>query len=299
MSIARSGIGQWGPTSFETRRVVRLNSAGAGPDVYCLHSASGQTKVYKELADVLDGTIGIVGLEAAGLRGDCPPHRSVEEMADDYLSLIESHGARYPYHFMGYSTGGLIAYEMAQKTVQKGNEVAFLGLIDTALRPETRAKDIAPDDWIERGKWLVFWRVLFRWVDRSIWADDHPFWKMSDEGRLHNIAGRLKSESQSALWSSAKPEEVDRYYVFFSAHWTALRVLYSPQPYAGHLTFLAATINPDTASLGLWEQLARSCAVAQLPGEHYALMEGSNVIDLAQRLTAILAPSASRRQGSA
>ncbi len=56
---------------------------------------------------------------------------TVERIAKDYLEEIRQVQPSGPYRFIGYSFGGLIAYEMARLTVSQSERVALLALLDT------------------------------------------------------------------------------------------------------------------------------------------------------------------------
>ena len=52
-------------------------------------------------------------------------------MAADYVEALVQVQPRGPYHLAGWSTGGVVAYEMAQQLVSAGQAVTLLGLIDS------------------------------------------------------------------------------------------------------------------------------------------------------------------------
>jgi thioesterase domain-containing protein len=61
-------------------------------------------------------------------------HQTVEEMASYYISeicRIQPHG---PYFLGGYCLGGIIAFEMAQQLLRRGERVALVAPISTPLR---------------------------------------------------------------------------------------------------------------------------------------------------------------------
>src|SRR5437762_11102840 len=41
----------------------------------------------------------------------------------------------HPYYLCGYSFGGLVAFEMARRLWESGNEVGLVGLFDTMMTP--------------------------------------------------------------------------------------------------------------------------------------------------------------------
>ena len=61
------------------------------------------------------------------------------EICLDTLRSIQPHG---PYRIAGYSLAALVAYEMACRLVDEGEEVQFVGIVDTA--PATRLRHAVP-----------------------------------------------------------------------------------------------------------------------------------------------------------
>ena len=67
-------------------------------------------------------------------------------MAEDYVALIRQRQAEGPYHLLGWSLGGTLGMLMAAELERQGQQVAFLGLLDSYV-PGTEAP--AADDWRE------------------------------------------------------------------------------------------------------------------------------------------------------
>ncbi|MDO9213741.1 MAG: amino acid adenylation domain-containing protein [Methylococcales bacterium] len=60
----------------------------------------------------------------------------LKELASHYIEEMQQVQPRGPYYFMGFSFGGLIAYEIACQLVVNGHQVNFVGLLDTYLTRE-------------------------------------------------------------------------------------------------------------------------------------------------------------------
>ncbi|WP_293250945.1 thioesterase domain-containing protein [Microcoleus sp. PH2017_21_RUC_O_A] len=58
---------------------------------------------------------------------------SVADLATRYLKEIQKHQPKGPYLLAGESLGGLVAFEMAHQLHLQGEEVALLGLLDSAI----------------------------------------------------------------------------------------------------------------------------------------------------------------------
>jgi thioesterase domain-containing protein len=74
-----------------------------------------------------------VPIEAAGVAAGVP------QLATRYIELLRAHALRGPYAIAGYSFGGLIAYEMAQRLRAAGDEIVLVALFDTVL-PRARPR---------------------------------------------------------------------------------------------------------------------------------------------------------------
>ncbi len=73
----------------------------------------------------------VYGIRARGLDPYQEPHTRVEAMAEYYIDHIRLEQPNGPYALVGHSFGGLFAFEMARRLRLAGDEVSFLGLIDT------------------------------------------------------------------------------------------------------------------------------------------------------------------------
>jgi thioesterase domain-containing protein len=72
----------------------------------------------------------VYALQAQGLDGR-EPYRRVEDMAAHYTSEIRTFQPGGPYYLLGASFGGLVVYEMAHQLLAQGQQVAFLGMLNT------------------------------------------------------------------------------------------------------------------------------------------------------------------------
>jgi thioesterase domain-containing protein len=52
-------------------------------------------------------------------------------MAQDYVSAVRAVQPTGPHHLVGYSLGGLVAYEMAKRLMAEGEQPGLIGIFDT------------------------------------------------------------------------------------------------------------------------------------------------------------------------
>jgi amino acid adenylation domain-containing protein len=108
-----------------------LRPEGQSAPLFCIHPGYGLSWTYSGLAASIDADIPLYGLQARGFVGDDALPDSLEEMASDYLRHIEEVQPEGPLRLLGWSFGGLVAYEIAGQLQESGREVELLALLDS------------------------------------------------------------------------------------------------------------------------------------------------------------------------
>lgn len=111
-----------------------LQAGGNEAPLFFVHPSSGDVLCFIALARHLGQDRPFYGLESPDLYTDAPPMTDIETMATRYLEAVRQAQPRGPYYLGGWSGGGNIAFEMAQQLVRQGEEVAFLGMVDSLPR---------------------------------------------------------------------------------------------------------------------------------------------------------------------
>ncbi len=111
--------------------LVPIRPKGSKMPLYLIHGAGLNVLLYQSLGNHLDPDRPIYAMQAKGLDGQSELSTTIEEMASDYISEIRKNQPQGPYAIFGFSLGGFIAYEMGRQLIAQGQEVAFLGVIDT------------------------------------------------------------------------------------------------------------------------------------------------------------------------
>ena len=174
-------------------------------------------------------------------------------MAEDYLREIKQRQPNGPYHLCGYSFGGLVAFEMARRLSESGDEVGLVGLFDTTMSPvrwplrtwlSILARRMALLAAALRATPIRTWSAALR-----RFADRLHAWRGS-RGAAPPIAIRVAA---SALIASAK---------------------YHPGFYRGQLTlFSPAGREPGLPSLeSVWRKHARTVVVVETAGTHSTML---------------------------
>jgi amino acid adenylation domain-containing protein len=118
----------WSPNSS---LAIPIQPLGNRPPFFCVHGLGGAVLRFKDLAGHMAPDQPFYGIQPQGIDGGMPFLRSVEEMATCYVREMRKVQPEGPYFVGGYSFGGLVAFEMARQLQADGQEVAFLGLVDT------------------------------------------------------------------------------------------------------------------------------------------------------------------------
>jgi amino acid adenylation domain-containing protein len=109
-----------------------LLKAGEGlSPLYFIHGLGGNVAELFPIARSMTYPGPVFGIQARGLARHALPHTTVEAMAAEYLTAIKARQPNGPYYLCGYSFGGLVAFEMARRLAETGDEVGLLGLFDT------------------------------------------------------------------------------------------------------------------------------------------------------------------------
>jgi thioesterase domain-containing protein/acyl carrier protein len=233
--------------------LVTLKPGGGLPPVFFIHGVGGNVVEILPAARRVTYPGAVIGIRARGVvRGEVP-HTSIEAMAADYLRAIKERQPNGPYYLCGYSSGGLVAFEIARRLSESGDEVGLVGLFDTTMSPVR---------WPLRA-WLSIIARRMALLAAALRATSIRTWpaglrKSADRLRAwHGTLGAAPSigirVSASALIASAK---------------------YHPGFYRGQLTlFSPAGREPGLPSLeSIWRKHARTVVVVETAGTHATML---------------------------
>ncbi len=103
---------------------------GSGAPLYCIHDGLGLSWSYRALTNYLDCSI--VGINQVPKVGE-PEPVSLRRMAMNYADRLQAIHSGGPYKLLGWSFGGVVAYEVALELRRRGCEVKRLALLDPAF----------------------------------------------------------------------------------------------------------------------------------------------------------------------
>ncbi|WP_326559280.1 amino acid adenylation domain-containing protein [Micromonospora sp. NBC_01796] len=127
--------------SFAT--MIPLRPRGTRPPIFCIHPGGGLSWFYRGLTAHLGADYPLYGLQARGIMRRETLPETLADMAAEYLGEIRKIQPDGPYHLLGWSFGGVLAYEMAVQLQRAQERVALLVSLDGA--PATPDEEL-PDD---------------------------------------------------------------------------------------------------------------------------------------------------------
>jgi thioesterase domain-containing protein len=125
------------PTLSRFSPFLQIKAGCEKPPIFIAHGLSGNVEFFKLAKHIRTGNP-IYGIRAKGIDGTAEPFQCVEDMAAFYLESLAEQYSDGPYILFGYSFGGLVALEMAQRLPGR---VALLVMLDTYPHPRYLPRD--------------------------------------------------------------------------------------------------------------------------------------------------------------
>ncbi|HVS00369.1 MAG TPA: amino acid adenylation domain-containing protein, partial [Thermoanaerobaculia bacterium] len=124
----------------ERSALVRLQVGGAGRPLFLIHPVGGGVFAYVELAKKLGAERPVYGLQAVAEGNGHPA--TMEDLAARYLARVREVQAEGPWLLAGWSSGAVMAYEMARQIESSGDATALLAMIDPPAPGEGGGEDV-------------------------------------------------------------------------------------------------------------------------------------------------------------
>jgi acyl-CoA synthetase (AMP-forming)/AMP-acid ligase II/thioesterase domain-containing protein/acyl carrier protein len=258
--------------------IVPIQPKGSRPPFFCIHDGNGQVLNYRELAQLIGDKQPFYGIQCRGLDAEHEPFTRIDDMAECYVSEIKKVQPLGPYYLGGYSFGGRVAYVMAQKLRARGEDVAFVGLIDVYSQAGQRRR--------EMKSWLAHHLDRIR----ALPPRQVPAYLGIRTANLGNmIHMRLRLKSYSAAWNFFKSRgrpmpRVLRNPVLAN---DLIRRDYRARPYHGDVTLFKAELyawaHTDQHD-GWFDLIKGKLEIRPISGRHYEIVKQPHVQTLAREL---------------
>ena len=220
-----------------------------GPILFCVHPVGGSAMAYTGLVEQLPDSLAVYAFDNDGSEVACD---DVVHMAQRYIAEMQAVQKTGPYHLVGYSFGGTVAYEMARQLLSAGEEVRGLYLIDS---PAPIYKDTEAAPRLEEAG--AFGHFLETAMFNRIVSDE-----LDDEARAMFMQ-RVEANNQA----------LTRYRITRDKHVWPEITLYRANEEAQHLRDYLQHPAFDQADFG-WSEASpgSSVVVTKVPGDHFSVM---------------------------
>lgn len=122
--------------------LIPIQPKGEAPALFLLPGADGSMLSLKLLCQALGEAQPLYGFDAAGLDGIGALADSVEAAAAINLAAMRAVRPHGPYRLLGYSNGGVVAFEMARRLIEQGERVESLILLDSLCPSQRRESEV-------------------------------------------------------------------------------------------------------------------------------------------------------------
>jgi thioesterase domain-containing protein len=229
------------PTAPRFPTLVLLKEGPKRLPVFIAHGLGGSVMDFFQPVRHIQSDHAIYGMQARGIDGLDEPLERIEDMAEFYINAIKELQPSGPYVLMGYSLGGLVVLEMAQRLSANGERVALLAMLDAY--PHMRFLSLP-----QRA------RLMARQARRGL-------------RNVGNLNGSTPYQPPVGVSLTPAMQRVRD-----SAYLALTR--YRPRFYSGKINFVRAEISsafPDDA-VAVWTNLAAKFEVDTVPGDHLGII---------------------------
>jgi thioesterase domain-containing protein len=263
----------------DLERIVPLREEGSAVPLFCVHAVSGSAYSYTGLVQMLEPDQPVYAFEAPGFDGDRAPVRSLPDLSAEYVATLREFRPTGEYRLLGWSLGGVLAFDMAQRLTALGASVSRLIMVDVGL---PWVADLPPEKEIQRR----FMADLLAIAGAPPQALDAVFAQYPDDG-----------VDPSALFAAVEaaevlPEEIDAdmmldRYAVFRAHIEALFAFEVTVPYHGPVVHITAAESQKRWMR--WDTVAPNLTEYTIPGSHHSIWTGDSLVQMGDLVRKILA----------
>jgi thioesterase domain-containing protein len=231
----------------EFTNLMPINTEGSKTPLFIVHGDNGNYII----SDHLGPDQPVYGFFHPGSEGEEIRFKNVQEMAGNYLEKVLTICPDGPYYLIGFSFGGVLAYEMAVQLQKAGKKVPFLVLIDT-YSPLA----IEPVKW-ENSLYLKIRKNILRPI----------------RIKLKRVRKLLICKLY-LLMNKLVPIERRKDYMYIK--YMNLTDKYSPARFDGNILLFRTSDNPSSYKYLGWETLVNNIRLVEIEGKHLEIFIGKD-----------------------
>jgi len=200
----------------------------------------------------------VYGFFHPGSEGEKIPFKDAKLMAANYLEKVQAVWPSGPYNLIGYSFGGILAFEMAVQLQKAGYIVQSLVLIDT-LSPDAAKPEYSNLGILQSIRYKIL-RPIRRGLKRKI---------ILFLNNTYFITGR--------------PLPVDKRGYYLHIRYLALTKSYTPSRFMGGLLLFATTDNTSSHKYLGWEHYTDKIELVEINGKHLDIFSTKEKTEVLQK----------------
>jgi amino acid adenylation domain-containing protein len=237
----------------EFSNIMHFNIGGNKTPVFLVHLDNGNYII----SDHLGPDQPVYGFFHPGSEGEAIRYQNVNQMAKAYLDNVLALNPAGPFYLIGFSFGGVLAFEMAVQLQKAGHEVPFLVLIDS----------LSPLAW-KPIKWQSnFFKImrknilgpLRRWLEREI---------------------KLIICKSYILTKNPIPIKQRKFYIY--QKYKKLTKRYKPNKFNGGILLFRANDNNSFFKYLGWETLVENVKMISLEANHTTIFDNKKSVEILQ-----------------
>ncbi len=270
-------------------------------NVFIVHDGSGDISGYIELCNSINNDCNYWGIRAKKPTGYYPTNITIEEMASRYIEKIYNIQPEGSYNLVGWSLGGGIVFEIARLVEETGKKLEKLIMID-APAPKTNivnriikntnkfsleaekkvAKLFIADDQIEA-------KIKSATSVEELWQQIIEYYEQNNLD-IENIK---QSEIRKLAIFIPEYESIEiRELVYNLNYIRALNMSsdeYMPKNKINTQMYMFEASENNMNDKKAWDKfLAHKMISERMPGNHFTMMQGQNVLKLAAKVKELL-----------
>ena len=264
-----------------------LGGEGPGWPLYFVHSIGGEVTSFSPLAQKIGSDRKIYGIQAPKDKMSAEFAQSIRALAEYYVDTLTQFQPEGPLLLGGWSSGAIIALEMAQILKERGRVVPLLIILDGIL--------------YNTGGELSRWNPLYHWKlirNLPLWISDNIAEGWGFRGVFKRVQREMKLTLSSLFAMKRKapgatvdafmdtsvlpPKQAD----FARALYHALE-LYQPKPYDGEILVYTARTQPLLHLLQVertWKKITTEIETVYVDGTHLSILKEPRVEIVAAHL---------------
>ena len=275
--------------------VIPLQPDGSRPPLFCVHPADRSVMGYVNLVRHLGTEQPVYGIRDLG--DDLS--RPVARIAAEHVAAVRAVQPEGPYHLLGWSFGGYVAYEMAVQLRHQGQQVAFLGMLDTMST-----------ELVQAWPWTRDLDFIIGAANDVAALSRRPFVLDRAELEALPVDEQVRRTAAALHAQGAAPAEFGEAQLREHFHTLSARVRsragYVARPFDGTVTLFRASLvkermieffapygHEEKRTMG-WCRHAAAVEVRPVPGAHVTLGSEPHVRRLARQVAEALADARAR-----